>query len=842
MKKKIVLTLAVVAGVFVLAVVILFFVVDVDSFRGYIETRAEEVLGRDVRLGTIGLSVVPVFGLQVDDVAVAARPGEGEGDLLTLRSLRVGARLIPLLKKRLEVTSIVLVEPSVNLVRDAEGNWNFDLGAGGDASEEGGRTAEPGGAPQVTVDTIRVTGGSFSVRDASRSPAQPLEVALTDLDLEISGFGNEEFRIVVESGRLEVADAALASEPLRLGVGAIDLAVRGGGDSIDLTHAELVVGQTTITLTGTVEAQPDGRRIDLDLKPTSIDLADISSLLAKAGGNSGVSITGNTPVELEAGVHGVLTENRLPEVNLQAKLSGITIDATTLTRPVTGISAVATLRGTTVAVDGFHARVGDSDFAGTLEFAIGDRPVLEFALESQRADLGELLGLMAVGDERTGKATPPDADSFVVRGVAGGSLKVAEGSWVNLRFRDLDARLRLENGIATLDPVSMELYDGRFSGRLASDLTQIPQSFEFSGDAENVDMDPFVADQTGMSDILMGRFTGRVAGQGSGADPTTVIRSLEGEGVARIIDGQVGKLDVLRSVGQVAGVLGQRTLANLASDSATGATQFSQLAGDFRIGGGALSFDSVLLQSAAFDLTGTGTVDMISSVMNGAFQIQFSPQVSAWMKQESSRAAELFWDSKSDRVVLPLGLSGPLDSAGASVDWGAAAEGVARRAIEGKVNDVLGNLFGGSRDDQPDEDAVTSSDATAVSPAGQAPNMVPNSTGRAEVPSGRFALEVVKTGWGGSFFAQDYKIQCRVTGTGVVRAVMTAVDAGGREVKKTTVDLAARLADASEASFEVRVDGKKLVLARYPVTVTLTASAADGETAELALEIEEAGS
>ncbi|MDB4306321.1 AsmA family protein, partial [bacterium] len=345
MKKKIFLVIAAVAALLVLAGVILFFAVDADSFRGFIETKAEENLGRDVRLGTIGLSVVPVLGLQVDDVAVAARPGEGDGDLLTLRSLRIGARLIPLLKKRLEVTSIVLVEPSINLVRDADGNWNFDLGTGGDAPEEGGQTAKPGAAPEVTVDAIRVTGGSLGVRDASRSPAQPFEVALTDLDLEISAFGSDEFRIAVESGRLEVSDPVLGPDPLRLEVGAIDVAVRGGGDSVELKRCELVVGKTTVALTGTVEAQPDGRRIDIDLKPTSIDVADISSLLAKAGGDSGFSITGSTPVELEAGVHGVLAENRLPEMNLQAKLSGITVDAKTLTRPVTDISAVATLRG-----------------------------------------------------------------------------------------------------------------------------------------------------------------------------------------------------------------------------------------------------------------------------------------------------------------------------------------------------------------------------------------------------------------------------------------------------------------------------------------------------------------
>ena len=329
MKKKIILTLGVVAGVLVLAVAILFLVVDVDSFRGYIETRAEEVLGRDVRLGTIGLSLVPEFGLQIDDVAVAARPGEGDGDLVRLRSLRIGARLVPLLKKRLEVTSILLVEPAINLVRDADGNWNFDLGADGDATEGGGSTAEPGAVPEVTVDTVRVMGGSLEVRDASRSTAQPLEVELTDLDFEISTAGSDEFRIAVESGRLEVTDPVVAPESLSLGVGAIDLAVRGGGNVVDLTHVELVLGRTTITLTGTVEAQPDGQRIDIDMMPTSIDVADISSLLAQATGDLGVSITGSKPVELEAGVHGVLTDNRLPEMNLQAKLSGVTIDAAT---------------------------------------------------------------------------------------------------------------------------------------------------------------------------------------------------------------------------------------------------------------------------------------------------------------------------------------------------------------------------------------------------------------------------------------------------------------------------------------------------------------------------------
>jgi hypothetical protein len=686
------------------------------------------------------------------------------------------------------------------------------------------------------VDAIRVTGGRFNLTDAARSPAQALEVALTDLELEIFGFGGDDSLVAVEGGWLEVADPALGSKQLRLEIGDIDLAVREGGRVVDLTQAKLSAGKSVLALAGTVESQAEGLRMDIDLKPTTIEVVDLSSFLESAAGDLGVSLSGKNPVELEAGVHGVLAADQLPGMIVVARLSDLTIETAALTKPVNDLNATATLRGAEVEVAGLRARVGDTDFAGTLQFALRDRPALGFTIESRRADLGELLGLMGGGESDVSEAAPPDPDSFLVRSVADGTLKVSEGSWANLNFRDLEARLRLENGVAVLDPVSMRLYDGRFDGRLASDLRRVPQSFEFSGEAENVDIGPFLADQAGKGDVLMGRFTGRVDGQGMGSDPATLIRSLEGQGVARIVDGQVGKLDLLRSIGQVAGVFGQRTLANLASESVTGATKFSRLASDFEIGGGSLNFDSVLLQSSAFDLSGRGTVNMVSSIMNGRFQIEFSPQVSAWMREESSRAAELFWDPRSNRVVLPFGLSGPLEGAGASVDWGAAVESAAVRTVERELDDLLRNLLGGSSQETVEQGAVTSLETTPAAPADRGTPAL-----RAESASGAFAIEITKTWWGGSFFAQDFKIRCQVTGEGARQAALTAVDAGGREIQKKSLDLAPLLGPSVEGSFEIRVDGKRLLLVDYPVTVILAVIGADNETAEVTLGIEAPG-
>jgi len=64
--------------------------------------------------------------------------------------LRVGARLFPLLRGRLEVTSLIVEEPLLTLYRRDDGNWEPVLTAG-DASTTGG--------PPLVIEKLRVTRG-----------------------------------------------------------------------------------------------------------------------------------------------------------------------------------------------------------------------------------------------------------------------------------------------------------------------------------------------------------------------------------------------------------------------------------------------------------------------------------------------------------------------------------------------------------------------------------------------------------------------------------------------------------------------------------------------------------
>ena len=118
-------TLMIVVGVVTLiaiAVFIALLLFDINSFKSKIETTASGMTGLDVRInGKIRLSFFP-FGLSAKDMHFANKGGE----IVSLEHLKLGAELMPLLKKQLKVTSCELVKPAVTIMKDGSGKYNFE--------------------------------------------------------------------------------------------------------------------------------------------------------------------------------------------------------------------------------------------------------------------------------------------------------------------------------------------------------------------------------------------------------------------------------------------------------------------------------------------------------------------------------------------------------------------------------------------------------------------------------------------------------------------------------------------------------------------------------------------
>jgi type II secretion system protein N len=121
-KKKVLFILG--GGAVALLLVVVFFALtfNINSYRPRIESAASGATGLDVRInGKMGLSFFP-FGLSAKDIHVASKGGE----IISLENLRLGAELMPLLKKQLKVTSCELIKPSVTIVKDTDGKYNFE--------------------------------------------------------------------------------------------------------------------------------------------------------------------------------------------------------------------------------------------------------------------------------------------------------------------------------------------------------------------------------------------------------------------------------------------------------------------------------------------------------------------------------------------------------------------------------------------------------------------------------------------------------------------------------------------------------------------------------------------
>lgn len=130
-------------------------VFDEERVRAFLVTRLQELLRRPVQLGQV---VLTPSGLKVRDIRVMERLDVPGQHFLTSDTALVTLSLPPLLKSRLELGSVKLINPRLQLIRDAEGKWNItDVFVPGQA-RSGGVGAVPLAAKTVTLENgaIRV--------------------------------------------------------------------------------------------------------------------------------------------------------------------------------------------------------------------------------------------------------------------------------------------------------------------------------------------------------------------------------------------------------------------------------------------------------------------------------------------------------------------------------------------------------------------------------------------------------------------------------------------------------------------------------------------------------------
>ena len=185
MKKHPLLSVLVAVIVLILiAVLVVPLFLNVNSYRGTLETQLSNALGRKVTLGNLSFSLF-TGKVVAENVSIADDPAFSTKPFLQAQSLHIGVEVGPLLlHRKLLVTSFVADSPTINLVHNQQGVWNFsDMGKNAGSRNPG--TASESTLPNFTVGTLKVVDGTATVSDL---PLTGAPFTYSKLNLSVQDF------------------------------------------------------------------------------------------------------------------------------------------------------------------------------------------------------------------------------------------------------------------------------------------------------------------------------------------------------------------------------------------------------------------------------------------------------------------------------------------------------------------------------------------------------------------------------------------------------------------------------------------------------------------------------
>ena len=134
--------------------------------------------GRDLKIaGPVSLTIFPSIGVKAEDVSLSNATWALGSDMIQLKRIDIGIRLLPLLSKRIEISRISLNGLDAHLQSNAagEGNWILAAplaqGVTANANTDKPESAAPNNGDDsfISIETVSITDARISYQDGSGS-------------------------------------------------------------------------------------------------------------------------------------------------------------------------------------------------------------------------------------------------------------------------------------------------------------------------------------------------------------------------------------------------------------------------------------------------------------------------------------------------------------------------------------------------------------------------------------------------------------------------------------------------------------------------------------------------
>ncbi|HEU0006960.1 MAG TPA: AsmA family protein [Terriglobia bacterium] len=197
--KKLVIVAAVVVSVLIGALAAIPFFIDAQSLKTKLVTEAEVILHRRMSVQAVEITVFTGLGIRLNRAIIFDDLRFANAPFVSLNSVTVRPRLLPLLRGSVEVASIELEQPEIRLIQNQNRIWNFEsIGAApvGRAGKPGPAGAPPASSPgkssqSFAVSQLNLSDGAVVI--SKRSSSGALEESRYDhINLNLRNFSTDQ--------------------------------------------------------------------------------------------------------------------------------------------------------------------------------------------------------------------------------------------------------------------------------------------------------------------------------------------------------------------------------------------------------------------------------------------------------------------------------------------------------------------------------------------------------------------------------------------------------------------------------------------------------------------------
>ena len=170
-------------------------VLNINSYiqrnREYLVQQAEKAVGREIEVQDIEVNLWNGIGVRFENFTLADDPGFSADPFVQAKSLQANVRILPLLRKDVQVKRLILHEPGINIIRNRQGVYNFaSLGKPDQKKDKETEDSRDKAARQraaLLISLVEISGGVARYRDLGAGTdlaVQQLDLRAQDLNFD----------------------------------------------------------------------------------------------------------------------------------------------------------------------------------------------------------------------------------------------------------------------------------------------------------------------------------------------------------------------------------------------------------------------------------------------------------------------------------------------------------------------------------------------------------------------------------------------------------------------------------------------------------------------------------